>query len=117
MTLTREEIISRKPGPELDMFVAQIVMGWRLEGDMLHCGPKGWRVAEDYYPSNHIGDTWEMEEQIAVLEKEGYYVKALCDVVGTPRDGTRILAMDDWRMLHAKPEQRCKAALIAVLNL
>ncbi|WP_060862915.1 hypothetical protein [Paenibacillus riograndensis] len=79
--------------------------------DMLHdvYGDKNW--------STDISAAWEVEEKIAVLEKEGHYVKALCDVVGTPRDGTRTLAMDDWRMLHAKPEQRCKAALLAVLNL
>lgn len=79
--------------------------------EMVHAvyGDKEW--------STEISAAWEVEERIAVLEREGHYVKALCDVVGTPRDGTRILAMDDWRMLHARPEQRCKAALLAVLNL
>lgn len=124
MTLTREEIQGMKPGKKLNDLVMQHIFKMKKE-------PVGesftWVYEVDekimdwrphyFSPSADICAAWDMEEHISGIEKEGYYVKALCDVVGTPRDGTRMLAMDDWRMLHAKPEQRCKAALLAVLNL
>lgn len=124
MTLTREEILAKKQSKELNDLVMQHIFKMKkkpegesftwvdeVDGDIVD-----WQPAY-FSPSTNISAAWDVEERIAVLEKEGQYVKALCDVVGTPRDGTRELAMDDWRILHAKPEQRCKAALLAVLNL
>lgn len=152
MTLTREEILSKEPGEDLDALIGKEVLGiapavqwWAMDGEeegifiTFHYESEAneWMVDQERrFPgwnekngthivrkeifrnySGSISAAWEVEEQIASLEKEGHYVNALCDVVGTPRDGTRTLAMDDWRMLHATPEQRCKAALLAVLNL
>lgn len=129
MTLTREEIINQPPGIQLDQWVSVHVMGFEIRKEYLRDQSfyefyyrEGYKYENVHYPdewqpSRFIDVAWEVEEHIAVLEKEGHYVNALCDVVGTPRDGTRVLAMDDWRMLHAKPDQRCKAALLAVLNL
>ncbi|OME59466.1 hypothetical protein [Paenibacillus odorifer] len=124
MTLTREEIQGMKSGKKLNDLVMQHIFKMKKE-------PVGesftWVYEVDgkimdwrphyFNPSADISAAWEVEEFIAKRNDHGWYVRALCDVVGTPRDGTRVLAMDDWRMLHAKPEQRCKAALLAVLNL
>jgi hypothetical protein len=120
---TREQILSMQVGRELDDPVAEIVMGWRTStewrGFYWVSGENGIREAEkpSWRPTKDISTVWKVEERIAELQLEGQYIKALCDIVGTPRDGMRFHAMDDWRIVHATPEQRCKAALLAVMGL
>lgn len=105
--MTREEILDMEPGQELSELVTVHVMDYEV----------GVVSLGHWEPSEDISASWEVEERIASRKDQGWYVRALCDIVGTPRDGTRTLAMDDWRLIHATPEQRCKAALLAVLNL
>jgi len=68
---------------------------------------KAWldcpRYAED------ISAAWEVEEQIKQIGglMIGYYMTELTLIVGNK----------GFDMVHATPEQRCKAALLAVLDL
>lgn len=125
--MTREEILAMEPGRNLNALVATNLMGWELTDVHetvydIEGRPEGgslWRDDEgdaawlpDY--SNSLTAAWEVEELMS--DDMGKYVKALCDVVGTPRDGTRLFASDDWRLIHASPSDRCKAALLAVLG-
>lgn len=80
---------------------------------------KGFIKKEFLYPnySEDIEKAFEMEEKIQDLHLEGYYVKALCDIVGASTDGTRSFKMDDWRLIHSSSLNRCEAGLIALLKL
>ncbi|MEK5419398.1 BC1872 family protein [Paenibacillus sp. FSL L8-0708] len=112
MTLTREELLAMEPGNELDIEIAVTVMG--RERDKFR---SGWIRLGDLstYPkqySKDISAAWEVEERIKVLRLHTGYVSCIKQVlVGTGE----YVGMFDY--IHATAEQRCKAALLAVLNL
>lgn len=98
MTLTREEILAMEPGQELDELICNHIFDLEM-------------VAHVHYSSD-ISAAWEVEEQIKKLRLHAAYVSALKQVL--VRTGEYV-GMFDY--IHANPEQRCKAALLAVLNL
>ncbi|OMD66025.1 hypothetical protein BSK62_13235 [Paenibacillus odorifer] len=112
MTLTREEILAMGIGNELDIEIAVTVMG--RERDKFR---SGWIRLGDLstYPkqySKDISAAWEVEERIKEMAIDaplyiGYYMTELQLIVGNK----------GFDMVHATPEQRCKAALLAVLGL
>ncbi|KGE20609.1 BC1872 family protein [Paenibacillus wynnii] len=102
MTLTREEILNQPAGQILNQWVAVNIM----------CFDPGVVQYGDWCPSEDISAAWEVEEKIKEMAKDeplhiGYYMTELILIVGS----------NGFNMIHATPEQRCKAALLAVLNL
>lgn len=118
MKLTREEmreILAMKPGIELDKMVAQHVMGLRLEGDMLNCGPRGWRQSADFCPSNHIGDAWEVVEEMKKIENMKFSMDFDCSVKGKWNAGISYNAGSyAGNSADTAPEAICKTALLVI---
>lgn len=121
--MTRGEVLTMRPGRELDMLVAEKVMEWKtnwLKTDWweeinpnTHCH-KG--LAKDFKPSTDIAAAFEAETK--VIEKDpSMYVHALASVVFGYNQVQNISDIRKMCMLiHATPEQRCKAALLAAIE-
>jgi len=109
--LTRDEILVMKPGRELDALVAEKTMGQRfrsewhkLHNDTIACY------------STDIAAAFEVETK-AIENDPSMYVHALASVVfgyNQVQDISDIRKM--CMLIHATPEQRCKAALLAVMD-
>jgi hypothetical protein len=132
------EIEKMKAGAETDLAIALAVMGWETvtededqpEQVPYHIGPNSEvfypRVADLHpglYPqqglppySTSIAAAWLVEEKIsqvpALLQQ---YVVELANLlhVNTLQTDALMCYGDLWRLIHATPEQRCKAALKA----
>ena len=135
--MTRDEVLTMKPGRELDALVAEKVMGWRKKtfpgggGGFTAWVDENGKVMKlisnstmsetcyrcDYFrPSTDIVDAFEAEE-IAIEKYPAMYVHALASVIFVYN---RVQDISDIKKLclfiHATPEQRCKAALLAVMG-
>ncbi|WP_433748275.1 BC1872 family protein [Paenibacillus amylolyticus] len=115
--LSREQVITMEVRPKLDALVAQHVMGWH-KGDSW--GGMYWEDSDKccryeilvFKPSLHTSMAWRVEERIVELRLQAKYCVALKQVViGTGE----YVGMFDY--IHATPAQRCKAALLAVLDI
>ncbi|AGN33775.1 hypothetical protein PANG_00056 [Paenibacillus phage PG1] len=122
--MKQDEILALEPGIELDKIVAVQVMGWEIRQEDL---PDHQSYREYYYrngekyenvdypdhwqPSKYIDAAWEVEEQIKTLGLCVEYCQALKQVVVSTGE---YVGLFDY--IHATPEQRCKAALLAVLE-
>lgn len=114
--MTRDEILSMKPGRELDELVGEF-MGYEYVPYQLN----GRYVGKDYFinkdgeplydwsPSTDIAAAWEVEEEIARQNKHVAYCQALKIVLYSKDE---YVGMFDC--VHASPADRCKAALLAV---
>lgn len=118
--MKREDVLALVPGYNLDVLVAEKVLGWKMK-EYHDCpgsfGPDwmdGEAVAyevEEFNPSIDISAAWEVEEQIKTLRLHVEYCQALRKVVMSKGE---YVGLFDY--IHATPEQRCKAALLAVLE-
>lgn len=124
MTLTREEIQGMKPGKELNELVMQHIFVMKkkpegasftwvheVDGDIVD-----WQPAY-FSPSTNISAAWEVEstfDQDTSLRED--YAIELHNVMGLMLHEPTTLN-NIYQFAHATPEQRCKAALLAVLNL
>ncbi|MEK5415122.1 BC1872 family protein [Paenibacillus sp. FSL L8-0708] len=107
MTLTREEILAMEPGQELSELVAVHVMDYEV----------GVVSLGHWEPSENISAAWEVEsifDQDTPLRED--YAIELHNVMGLMLHEPTTLN-NVYQFAHATPEQRCKAALLAVLNL
>lgn len=120
--LTREEIQALQPGHETDVAVAVDVMGWKVDPEeskrcnvaVVEWVEDGQQVWRWFKPSTDISAAMEAEK---VSLENGHprlcrYIRNLSDVVGMEMDSLVGIS----RMVHATPEQRCKAALIALME-
>ncbi|MDN8590953.1 hypothetical protein Q0V21_19525 [Paenibacillus sp. 11B] len=111
--LTREQALALKSGNNLDLVVAIEVMGHEpgeFRDDWIKLGPKFEGCPKRY--SSDMSKAWEVEKKIKELRLQAKYCEALKRVViGTGE----YVGMFDF--IHATPAQRCKAALLAVLDL
>ena len=127
-----------EPGRELDVLIAEKVMGWSKKtfpgggGGFTAWVDENERVMKlianstmnetcyrcDYFrPSTDIAATFEAEE-IAIEKDPAMYVHALASVVFDYNQVQDISAIKKLCLfIHATPEQRCKAALLAVTGL
>lgn len=127
MKLNREEILAMPAGRELDELVAERVMGWnRDNGSVMYRDkddvPQG-RTVSYWNPSTDISEA--MEAEAKAMEKDDLiYAAALMQVCWNDTD--YITSVDpcnmvEWTylsdLIHANPEQRCKAALLALLEV
>jgi len=121
--LTRDEILALKPGRELDALVAEKVMGWKtnwLKTDWYEeVNPNTHRhkgLVKDFKPSTDNAAAFEAEER-AIDKDPSMYIHALASVVfgySQVQDISDIRKM--CMLIHATPEQRCKAAVLAVMD-
>ncbi|MFD1136757.1 BC1872 family protein [Paenibacillus urinalis] len=109
--ITNAEILAEPPGRELDAYIAIKVMGFKeitIVGSHYFTDPIDTQV-KPY--STDISAAWEVEEQIKELGLTVEYTGSLKQVVlGTGE----YVGMFDF--IHATAEQRCKAALLAVIG-
>ena len=97
-----KEIDEHVAGFEMDMCVMVAVFGRKR---------RDFGYYRNKYSEN-IADAYQMEERIAELGMEKEYGKHLCISV----DQLWYLQefKDVWSLIHATPEERCKAALMMV---
>ncbi|WP_211749907.1 hypothetical protein [Paenibacillus sp. Marseille-Q4541] len=109
--ITDEQILNLPPGRDLDSHIALRVMGFKqitIVGKYYFTDPIDTQV-KPY--STDISAAWEVEEQIKELGLTVEYTGSLKQVVlGTGE----YVGMFDF--IHATAEQRCKAALLAVIG-
>lgn len=143
--MTREQILALE-GEDLNRAVAESVMG-RRPGRACHgpveetpgveelwvcltCGAGGtWGATEHEEPlypySEDIAAAWQVEEEIrrrartheGLAHEYAHHLRALSSqacLAGEP--GETSLGLD-WETLHAPPDRRCRAALLAVLGV
>jgi len=141
--MTRNEILALKPGRELDALIAEKVMGWRKKtfpgggGGFTAWVDENEKVMKlisnstmsetcyrcDYFrPSTDISAAWEVEAAAMEIDRVEY-VAALMQVVWNDMNYIELADPDNrtaWQaipdLLRATPEQRCKAALLAVMG-
>ena len=108
--MTRDEIMKMEPGRELDAIVDNLVLNrygtTRKHEEWVYPAPR----------STDIAAAFEAEE-IAIEKDPAMYVHALASVVfgcSQVQDISDIRKM--CMLIHATPEQRCKAALLAVMD-
>lgn len=140
MQIRREDILAMEPGTELDALIAEHIFGWwRLKSpsfdydgpcesndvlvpptllskeEAFRCMPPKGVVPFTYFVnrnwSTRISAAWEVEEKIKTLRLHVEYSQALRQVVMSTGE---YVGLFDY--IHATPEQRCKAALLAVLE-
>lgn len=135
--MTRDEVLAMKPGRELDALVAEKVMGWRMKtfpgggGGFTAWVDENEKVMKlisnstmsetcyrcDYFrPSTDIAAAWEVEDKAIDIDPS-MYVHALATVIfgySQVQDISEIRKL--CLLIHATPEQRCKAALLAVMG-
>lgn len=124
MTLTREEILSRTPGPELDELIAIHVMGWTTSDSW---DGRYWMDADkcsryekkEFKPSQHINIAWEVvthlmnDHKDVIVQCVSFEVNRLFDcAIYEHKEELAVTTM-----LGSAPEAIGKAALLAVLNL
>lgn len=133
--MLREEITEIKIGREMDALIAVNVMGWvpawgnwwlGLQFGEFNCqigkasnwmaeapeshgveyrGKNYWshHSTVNWKPSLSIENSYEVEGRIEELGLQEKYSNELCKITGV---------LSGWGLIHATPEQRCKAALI-----
>lgn len=121
--MNRGEILSIEPGRELDVLVAEKVMGWKtnwLKTDWWEeINPNTHRhkgLVKDFKPSADIAAAWEVVEKMhewggCDIGCYGKGSQKWFSVSTFPDNGQKIEVTK-----HAAPEAICKAALIAVME-
>lgn len=111
--MTREEILALPTGKKLDALVADKVMGWEAKPGRAYYWTGKDRVVRSvfYQFSTDISAAWEAEEKIKQLRLHVKYCEALKKVVLSTGE---YVGLFDY--IHATPAQRCKAALLAVMD-
>ncbi|MNW53185.1 hypothetical protein D3C74_307370 [compost metagenome] len=140
MSLTREQVLAMESGVDLDAMIAEFVFGWtRITGpthdyhgpvehgdvlippnastdEALRMMPPKGTIPFTYFVNRHwsksISAAWGVEEKIKKMRLHVEYCRALKQVVVSTGE---YVGLFDY--IHATPEQRCKSALLAVLNL
>lgn len=115
MSPTREQVLGMPAGGELDLLVAERLMGWSYHGD--------FDKVPDVPPcSTDPAAAVLLEDEIGRRGLMGKYVRALLAVIGSGaeesglRNFWRVDAIDLWEPLRATPEQKARAALLAVID-
>ncbi|MDN4069954.1 hypothetical protein QYF50_18795 [Paenibacillus vini] len=141
--MTREEILAMSTGKDMNLLIAEHVLGWiawkEQRGEYTHVifqrpgerepymRSQQWKTDQKRYEpipfteidrmkhivsglkdwSSDISAAWEVEEKIKEIGglMIGYYMTELMLIVRS----------NGFNMVHATPEQRCKAALLAIL--
>lgn len=111
-TYTREQILSMPTGHSLDCMAAKL-MGWtrsiawegRYWADKDGCNR--WELSQ-WKPSSYFEPAMTLEEHIKQIGglMIGYYMTELILIVGNK----------GFDMVHATPEQRTKAAILAMIE-
>jgi hypothetical protein len=122
--MTRDEVLAMKPGPGLSALVGEHVIN-ECRHDFERCGPNFWNyqcrkcgmedsnfvkklhvVGENKPYSTDIAAMWEVEEMIYQKGLAEKYITNLILITGST----------GFHLVHASPADRCKAALLAVMD-
>ena len=96
--MTRDEVLSMKPGRELDALVARKLFH-------IHNPDPRWK------PSEEISEAWgDVEEEIRIRGLQMEYLYELMRVTGV----SDFQLHSVFELVHASPADRCKAALLAL---
>jgi len=120
--MTHDEVLALKPGRELDALVMRTV----FKAEKKDIGDECYWVSEVngeevcwprwFSPSTDIASAFEAEE-IAIEKDPAMYVHALASAIFGYNQVQNISDIKKLCLLiHATPEQRCKAALLAVMD-
>lgn len=114
--LTKEQILAMKPGREMNRLIAETVLRTGNTSSPVDFSEKDWfdyhhDIIGVFHYSSNISDVWQVEEQIKKVSLTVEYTGALKQVVLSSGE---YVGMFDF--IHATPEQRCKAALLAVIG-
>lgn len=128
--MTKEEILKME-AKELTRMVAEKMMGWKnlrwqkriVDGSSF--SPEGWFgdgpnnecYLTESYPTS-ISAVWEVEEKIRKEKLIPEYVDALIFVVEFDNIGRGKLLIQEkqWLLIHARADQKCRAALMAMME-
>lgn len=119
------DIDKMKAGPEMDAHIAVNVMGWtRTEIEVKPADFGGGWYTKKYlvdlngnvhpaapYYSTDIAAAWVMEERIAELGLIEEYCFQLNAIANLHKDRDYCRHPQRWQLIHATPEDRCRAAL------
>ncbi|SLJ98298.1 MULTISPECIES: BC1872 family protein [unclassified Paenibacillus] len=112
-TLTREQVLAMEPGTDLNILVAVHVLHQPVHPLI---GSPMIRLGKNYYfipeYSGQIEDAWDVEEALKDVRVRTRYTNRLLRIILAEKG-----ECDQYDLMHATPEQRCKAALLAVLDL
>jgi hypothetical protein len=100
---------------ELDAAVAEKVMGWTAERKpgLPHMWIPPGHFISGWRPSTDIATAWQVEERIAELGLIDEYCLHLNAIANAHWEGGE-RQPQRWQLVHALPEDRCRAALKAV---
>ena len=97
---------------ELDAAVATEVMEWRLLAGDTWVDDKNKITHPSFRPSKSIAAAWLVEERIEEMGLIEEYCMHLNEIANAHWDeGKR--QPQRWQLIHATPEDRCQAALMA----
>lgn len=124
MKMTGVDIDNMAPGHEMDALIAEKILGQRPGADFSEC-PKYGYTAEigTVYPdpySTNISFTLEMESELSKMSAhiQVGYVSRLYELLGIPFNKPMPLSTEEsLKLIRATPEQRCRAALKAVMGV
>lgn len=121
-TLRREQVLTMESGSQLDQKIGELLMKIEPKYDEI-LGLDGWIIGKDVWSSQipryslDMSAAWEMEESLIALNSPYLtmrYVENLYEIVNQTTSSTTSSYLN---IAHASPLQRCKAALLAVLEL
>jgi hypothetical protein len=106
--------IDEHNGEQLAYCVAVSVMGWKLNNyrywEYTEANTVCWSV--QFRPDKHIADAWKVEARIEELGLRNTYSGMLEGIVKS-KPCEQYLE-HTWLLIHASPEDRCKAAIASV---
>ncbi len=132
--MASKEIDNLEAGREMDTLVAEKVMEWHQDGGPFWIRadktqvlgwtvdplPRGWEnasMSDRFRPSTSISAAFEMEGVLS--EMDGHiqvgYVSRLYEILDIPF-GRVMTTGNTIKLIRATPEQRCRAALKAVMK-
>jgi hypothetical protein len=106
------QIAERVMGWTVELRYSDGIIGWRAPGFPLNRAYTGKRAGNPWSPSTDIVAAQLMEAMIGQRELKCSYVTELLIILGhyTMRGDFN----EYWDLVRATPEQRCRAALLAV---
>lgn len=112
--LGRAAIMATPFGRELDKVVHRVVFKGEISGDGFIVNADGSIGTLQHY-STKTFDALDVEAEVTRLGLAGVYAERLLALLGCSDD--EFTAATFVRMLHATPDKRCRAALLAVSGI
>ena len=103
-------------GQELSLLSAEVIMGWDLaEESWVDSDGRRARSVSDWFPAVDSNAAFEMESRIKEIGLASLYTAILGELIDAQPGGDD--GEGEFARVHAHPKLRCRAALIAALDL